>query len=264
MEAQIVADNTPQDQNAHVMLAQIMRDIDWVDIEEDRIREVLERPSDFGYFGGNEDMFETWTLGPVIRTRDSGLLEQSNAAMLEEAIEEASDVGAFSHDDWEITGCNHWACGWVDHLSFRAVESDGHTPTNVFRWVTRWFDALSDYPVANEEDYSRREWEYAMEYIADAVNVHKDVPDGWACQIADEMVELPNEQWGYDEDIKEIAQRLGFLACEDCDGDGTVADFDQRIPVPVDPDGDFSARRGYKFARVKCETCNGTGIKPTE
>lgn len=45
------------------------------------VDEALKIPSDFGY-SGKLPIGETWSLGPVIRTRDSDLLEQSNADAL--------------------------------------------------------------------------------------------------------------------------------------------------------------------------------------
>jgi len=91
-----------------------------VDITEKDIKEALKEPSNFAYFKsrGEEKMFDTWALGPVIRTRDSECIQQSNARVLIKKLESDPTL----KDDWRITGCSHWACGWVDHLSFRAVE----------------------------------------------------------------------------------------------------------------------------------------------
>lgn len=120
------------------------------------IDRLLTPPSDFGFHDYDHPARVTpsrWTLGPVLRTRDSGLLEQSNASVLIARLEESSELS----EDWRETHAGHWACGWVDHLSFRVLEDDGETETEVYRWLSQWFDALADYPIADEEDFSRRE-----------------------------------------------------------------------------------------------------------
>jgi len=53
------------------------------EISASDIKAALERPANFGYFGGEDDgMFDTWSLGDVIEHRDSGLLDKSNAKAL--------------------------------------------------------------------------------------------------------------------------------------------------------------------------------------
>ena len=134
-----------------------------VEVTEDMVREALKVPSDFGYSGSNDDMFATWSLGQIIRHRDSDVRSLSNAYALKKYLQEDPSLS----EDWEVTGCSHWLVGWVDHLSFRAVEADGKTPTRIFRVLTEWFAALNDYPIADDEDYSRRMYEGAVENIED-------------------------------------------------------------------------------------------------
>jgi hypothetical protein len=131
--------------------------LDEAEVSEEDTREALRRPNDFGYMGDNDQMFVTWALGPVIRHRDSDCLQESNAAALEKHLESDPTLA----DDWTITGCGHWAVGWVDHLSYRAVEADGKTATRIARVLRAWFAALDDYPIADEDDFSRREQEEA-------------------------------------------------------------------------------------------------------
>lgn len=137
-----------------------------VTLTPDEVQQALQRPSDFGYFGGDPAMFDTWSLGPVIRHRDSGLLDQSNAEALEAHLKSDASLDA----DWRISGCSHWAVGWVDHLSFRVVEDDRATPTRIARVLKAWFDALDDYPVADEDDYSKREYEALLENFERALD----------------------------------------------------------------------------------------------
>lgn len=126
------------------------------------IRDALERPGSFGLSSSHEhytDMFVTWALGPVIETRDSDTLEKSNARALREYLAKDRTLAK----DWCETECNHWAVGYVTHLSFRVVDRRGN-PTRIARVLREWFDALADYPVANESLYSEMETEACEEY----------------------------------------------------------------------------------------------------
>ena len=123
----------------------------------------LQRPSDFGLNPTHPryaQLFKTWALGPVIETRDSTILEQSNAAHLLESLEDFLD-------EWEVTHCNHWAVGWVDHLTFHAVKDDG-SETEVFKFIKSWFLRLDEQPIADEEDYSERWRKGCYKNIKDA------------------------------------------------------------------------------------------------
>ena len=83
-------------------------------ISEADIREAIKRPSDFGYYG-DLPIGTTWSLGPMILNRDSGPLEQSNAAVVKKVFAELFGEGG-EDNGWEVTRCNHWAVGWVEHL----------------------------------------------------------------------------------------------------------------------------------------------------
>ena len=109
--------------------------------------------------------------------RDSTLLDQSNATAIEEALEpftegDNPDVVPEHHD--------HWACGWIDGYSIR-VYRRGRI-TKAFRAYHELAARLADYPVLNEEDYSRREYEATMENLPDAawrLKNEYELPDGW-------------------------------------------------------------------------------------
>jgi len=132
-------------------------DFDRVDVSPKDIEEALQRPSDFGMASSTlhyDDFFETWSLGPVVLTRASTLLEESNHKAL---ISYLDDLNLPT--EWLIVRCNHWGCGWVDHLAFHAVNSDrtptrssrrsspGLTPCRIIQWPTnpttvRWNTTL--------------------------------------------------------------------------------------------------------------------------
>lgn len=268
-------------ENMHMY--QTIQDLARVDITNERINEVLTCPSDFGYFDNNDEMFVTWSLGPVYRTRDSNLREESNADALDKALEEAVEMGLFSDDDYYTTSCNHWAVGWVDHLSFRAIMSEEtRKPTVIFMWLTRWFNALEDYPVADDEDFSRREWEYAEEVLGDMdfrvvaprvysykdadsnrvytdnLDVNTSEPDDWKSQVLSKMTELPTENYWNEDEAKRIAHELGYLACSECEGDGWLYNYDRKQMLLI-PD---KHGREYEYEKCKCMFCDGTGIEP--
>lgn len=133
-----------------------------VDITPKDIEKALSRPRDFGYGGGNEEMFKTWSLGPTIQHRDSGLLDRSNALALRRYLEKDPSLA----DDYTIMSASHWAVGWVEHISFRVVDPDG-SPSRIFRVLTAWFNALSDYPVADDSLYSEMESEASWKWISE-------------------------------------------------------------------------------------------------
>ena len=122
--------------------------------------------------------------------RDSGLLDQSNAAQISEALEQFTDG-----DDPDVVeeSHNHWAVGYVDGFSLR-VFRDGKI-TEAFRTFHELMERLAIYPILNEDDYSRREYEATVENIGQA-----------ARQISDEY-ELP-EHWEY--------EVYGWLSDNDC------------------------------------------------
>lgn len=127
------------------------------DFTPDEVQKALSRPDSFAYFGGNEEMFKTWALGPVIRHRDSPVLDKSNAAALRKALESVPEWAG----QWEAMESNHWAVGWVEHLSYRVLDDAGCS-TTLARFIRAWFDHLrDDYPVADDDAYSEAEVEEA-------------------------------------------------------------------------------------------------------
>lgn len=135
---------------------------------EEEIREVCAMPSDFGWQDPAEEEGEegtTWALGPLVDSRDSEPLLQANGqAMVTTMTElfgpEGIDAG------WQVTRCRHWGLGWVEHLSCRALDAEG-IPTPQIGALLVLADRLQDYPVLDEDLYSRLELESQLEAIAD-------------------------------------------------------------------------------------------------
>lgn len=146
------------------------------------VAEMLTLPDYFGLSSGHpvrEDP-EHWTLGPVIRTRDSSLLTEVNADALEAELSEHPEF----EEDYQITHCGHFACGWVDHLSFRALTPEGK-PTAVWRWLAEWFARLEHYACADDAELSKREYEGALENIASIGEgrVTDGAPEDWPKKV---------------------------------------------------------------------------------
>ncbi len=188
------------------------------------IKDALTLPD---HFGSTDERFKhsnlnrTWSLGPVIRNRDSGLTDQSNAAVLERLLESDPSLA----DTWEIFGSSHWACGWVDHMAFLVVDDDGK-PTKTAAVIKGFYDDLADTddgPYADRDDYVARAHEALCENIR---NLHggtrclrPDVPDSWVEDIIQYFekndrgaIEDNDDQGGCpsDDEFETAARALGF------------------------------------------------------
>ena len=134
--------------------------------------------------------------------RDSGLLDQSNAAAITKELEPFTDS---DDPDVVMESHNHWACGWIDGFSIR-VFRDGQI-TDAFRKYHELTERLAEYPILDEEDYSNRELEATSEKIADAAWRLKDgyeLPEdwqfevhGWLSENDSGAVENRDDQGGY-------------------------------------------------------------------
>jgi hypothetical protein len=134
--------------------------------------------------------------------RDSGLLDRSNAAAIEEAMEpftegDDPDVVCESH--------RHWAVGWIDGFSIR-VFRDGKI-TAAFQKYHQLAEAMANYPILDESDYSERELEATLANLSDAawrLENDFDLPDEWKSEVygwlsdhCPSAVENCDDQGGY-------------------------------------------------------------------
>lgn len=153
--------------------------------------------------------------------RDSGLLDQSNAAAIVVALEPFTEG-----DDPDVVfeRHSHWACGWIDGFSIRVFRDGEITPA--FMEYHQLSERLADYPLLDEEDYSRREYEATLENIADAafrLRHRFDLPEGWEAEVYGWLaehdctaIENADDQGGYpDEPSLEAAfTALGYPEVE--------------------------------------------------
>ena len=113
--------------------------------------------------------------------RDSGLLDQSNAAAIKKAMEPFAEG-----DDPDVVfeSHSHWAVGHVDGFSVR-VFKNGEV-TEAFCKYHELAERLANYPILDEEDYSERELEATLENISDAAWRLKndfELPDDWVSEV---------------------------------------------------------------------------------
>ena len=144
-----------------------------------------EKPQDFGYWGSS-DMFDTWGFTNIDQNRDSDALDKANFKFITEDL-----MGSFP-EDFRIETYNHWAVGSVDRLVCRIYEEDRKTIALPFVLAMEWLDKLADYPVADEEIYTKfidddnidsiDFWNYLNPGFVDIVNN----PD-WASEVYYEL-----------------------------------------------------------------------------
>jgi hypothetical protein len=150
--------------------------------------------------------------------RDSGLLDQSNAAAIGKALEPFTDG-----DDPDVVAerHSHFACGWIDGFSVR-VFRDGQI-TDAFRRYHDLAQRIADYLCLDESDYSQREYDATLANIADAAwrlrHVY-DLPDeGWEAEVFswlldndERAVSNVDDQGGYppEDSLKAAFAALGY------------------------------------------------------
>lgn len=92
------------------------------------------------------DEREDWLVLPVSQTRDSGPLDQSNFAA-------ALEIMGGEGDDVEVHRFGHWGPGWFEIIIFNPANADLLSKAEDIE------RSLEHYPVLDEDDLSRREYE---------------------------------------------------------------------------------------------------------
>lgn len=182
------------------------------------IRDALQMPKDFGY-SGDLPIGTTWSLGPVILHRDSGPLEKANCKSVRDTFEQLFGPEG-EENGWEVTCCNHWAVGWVEHLSFKAIDDNGG-PTAQFVEMLRLNAEVEENVVLDEELLSQIEWDETVEYLEWNASrfVTDEAPDDWpellAREVSGQVVNESSGPWVSDEDIKAGLRKLNLLDTTD-------------------------------------------------
>lgn len=156
--------------------------MDWTDVEQ-AAKEMAGNWQKFDCFVWHRRLdLEDAARWAIIYTshRDSGLLDQSNAAEI------AKRLAPFAEgDDPDIVfeTHNHWAVGHIDGCSIRVFKENGKI-TPAFEELCQIKAALEDYPVLNEGDYSEREYEAALENYRNELGRQADtLPVGWESEV---------------------------------------------------------------------------------
>ena len=153
--------------------------------------------------------------------RDSGLIDESNASVIEREMMKFTDG-----DDADVVSerHDHWLVGWIDGLSIRVFKHGQITPA--FRRYVELQNALEDYPLLDEDDYSTREYDATIENIGDAAWRVKDeyeLPEDWQCEVYGWLsdndsgaVENSDDQGGYptETSLRAAFNALGFPQLE--------------------------------------------------
>lgn len=122
------------------------------------------RPTRFDTRGLGCDDRQDWLVAPCAQTRDSDCLESSNFATLDHALTEVDPSG----DDHETHRFGHWGPGWIEIILVRP----GSKAAGVAQECA---DALVDYPVLDDDDFSERETEEANHVWADCYSVKERI-----------------------------------------------------------------------------------------
>jgi hypothetical protein len=159
---------------------------------------------------------DDWTI-VYTHHRDSGLIDQSNAAAIEEAMEpflkgNDPDVVAEHH--------THWAVGWIDGYSIRVFKRG--RITKAFKTYHELAQRMASYPLLDESDLCERETEATIENIADAawrLKRQYALPTHWTGEVYDwfgdndySAIESSDDRGGYptEEQLRAAFEALGY------------------------------------------------------
>jgi hypothetical protein len=151
------------------------------------------------------------------RHRDSGLIDLSNAAVIEKSL--ATFTGG---DDFDVIFERHfhWAVGHIDGFSVR-VYRNGEI-TEAYRTYRGLQERIADYPVLDDDDYSDREYEATLENIRDTAWTLKneyDLSEGWESEAYDWLsenkchtIENVDDQGGCpsEDELRQAFEALGY------------------------------------------------------
>ena len=163
----------------------------------------LKRPDDWAIF--------------YTHNRDSGLLDQSNAAVIAKAMQPFAEG---NDPDVVFESHHHWAVGHVDGFSLRVFKRG--RITKAFKVYHELAQQMADYPILDETDYSEREYQASYENIDLAAwNLKRefDLPSDWQSSVFEWLwqnretaLENTDDQGGWpdDDDLEAAFAALGF------------------------------------------------------
>jgi len=163
-------------------------------------------------YSGDLPLGETWAL-TFGHSRDSDHLEESNWDTITKDLEEKFP------DDTEVVTFRHWGVGWIEELAVRMFDGQDRV-TRAGLAALEWAKKLEDYPVADDEDFSRREYEETLDNIRfegglseeEAEKVHR-----WLWDNNQRALDPHSGGAAYPskEDIQEALEDLGLAETEE-------------------------------------------------
>tara|TARA_R110000824_G_scaffold198823_1_gene382872 strand:+ start:66 stop:557 length:492 start_codon:yes stop_codon:yes gene_type:complete len=100
------------------------------------------------------------------RNRDSSIMENSNYELILGELLDLAEPFDKLRDDGEPYvydfRAGHWACGWIEQIIIRQ-----DAPKQIIERAKEIDEALSDYPVYSDDDYSERQWNEMYRYWND-------------------------------------------------------------------------------------------------
>lgn len=143
---------------------------------------------------------QDWIVLPVSRTRDSEALEQSN---FEAALDILKDAYGEDSELFECHQFNHWGPGWFEIILAHPSLAEK---------VQEIEERLKNYPVLDEEDFSRREYEATCELITEVGKrfLNGKEPEDWVSEIFGAIAD-PNPDHVDENEVKEALFNHGWL-----------------------------------------------------
>jgi hypothetical protein len=159
---------------------------------------------------------EFWSV-VYTHNRDSGLLDQSNAAVINKAMLPFSEG---NDPDVVMESHNHWAVGHVDGFSIRVFRRG--RITKAFRTYHELAKQMAIYPILDESDYSEREFNATYENVGKAAWRLKqdfELPEDWQSEVfswlsdhRDNALESRDDNggWPSEEDLESAFESLRY------------------------------------------------------
>lgn len=121
------------------------------DYASDLADEMARNEGKFESYARHADRHEDHGVWATVYThsRDSGIAERSNARVI------AAEMSKYPDDAREVRA-GHWACGWVEGYEIRTRKPDGSL-TEAWIAYAEIHASLADYPILDDEDFSREE-----------------------------------------------------------------------------------------------------------
>ena len=106
---------------------------------------------------------ENWFIASVTHNRDSGALTRSNWEVFVKML------GNENEDNYEIHRFGHWGPGWFEII---LINPDNEQLIKIGNDIE---NALADYPVIDDEHFSRTEYEEACEVWRNCYNIKERI-----------------------------------------------------------------------------------------